>query len=121
MNEFIIWAAGFFDGEGGVTIRRPFYELAVSVTNTCKPVIELFQQRYDGHIGTTPSGGGGKLVCYQFVFSWEAAKQFLIEVMPYLLVRKAEAQLALDYISTISNLASLRGGRSAGRKMTGLD
>lgn len=126
MDEFIIWAAGLFDGEGGITIIRPYYNLLVSVTNTYKPVLQLFEQRFAGTMQMTvdprkSSRHKSNFPCYQFFFKYDSAKEFLILVLPYLRIKKSEAQLALDYISTVTNLASLRGGRLAGIKMTGLE
>jgi hypothetical protein len=120
VDEFIIWAAGLFDGEGGITIHRPSYELLVTLTNSCKPALVLFKQKFRGNIGTTVSSTSHK-PCYQYYFTWDGAREFLTLVLPYLRIKKLEAQLALDYISTISSLASLRGGRRAGRKLTGVE
>jgi len=126
MDEFIIWAAGLFDGEGCISIKKPQYHLEVTVTNTYKPALESFKQRFDGSIRITGKSSrtdkhASKIPAYQFAFSYQGAKEFLILALPYLRIKRLEAEIALDYISTISNLASLRGGRLAGRKMTGLE
>jgi len=129
MNEFAIWAAGFFDGEGSITINRPHYALMVAVTGSDKPVLELFRQRYKGYLNRISKAGKvilegkykSKVDCYQFIFEYDSAVLFLRDILPYLKVKKAQAELALEYIPTIKNLASLRGGRLAGRKMTGLE
>lgn len=129
MDEFIIWAAGLFDGEGSVSINRPAYGLVVGIANSYRSALELFKQRYAGYINPITKRGQdifhdkykARVTCYQFIFTWDSAKAFLMAVLPYLRIKKLEAELALDYISTITNLASLRGGRRAGIKMTGLE
>ena len=129
MDEFIIWAAGLFDGEGCVAINQPAYELQVSIANSYKAAIELFKERYSGTITITGRPGQTilegkytrKLTSYQFYFDFNGAKAFLSLALPYLRIKRAEAQVALDYISTISNLANLRGGRLAGKKILGIE
>ena len=120
MEDFTIWAAGFFDGEGSVTIIKSAYGLQISVTNNYKTIIEEFARRFDGSIATT-SRANRKNKTYQFFFSFKAAREFLTQVLPYLRVKRADAELALDYISKITELASLRGGCRAGVKMTGIE
>ena len=129
MDDFIIWAAGFFDGEGSISINRPSYALVVAVTGSNKSVLEMFRQRYKGYLNRISKAGKiilegkykSKVDCYQFIFEYDNATVFLRQVLPYLKVKKEQAELALEYIPTIKNLASLRGGRLAGKKMTGLE
>lgn len=132
-DSFIIWAAGFFDGEGGVTIPGPpSYGLHVAITGTHRPTLEKeFAQRYPGTLGICakkgrPIGKSGYSVrqtCYSFTFTFWGAREFLPLILPYLRVRREEAQLALDYISSVLSLASLRGGfgTGSGRRLTGIE
>ena len=129
MEEFIIWAAGFFDGEGSITINRPHYALVVGISNSDKSVLEAFRQRYKGYLNRTNKAGDDVLKgkykhnidCYQFIFEYDATAAFLYAVLPHLRVKKAQAELALEYIATIKSLASLRGGRRGGKRMTGIE
>lgn len=129
MDDFVIWAAGFFDGEGSISINRPYYALVVGISSSCHSVLEIFHQRYKGYLNRTNTAGRvilegkykSKVDCYQFIFDYDSASVFLREILPYVKVKKAQVELALEYIPTIKNLASLRGGRCAGKKMTGLE
>lgn len=129
MDEFTVWAAGFFDGEGSISINRPHYALVVGISSTNKAVLEGFRQRYKGYINRTTKAGRviregswkSNLDCYQFVFEYDHAYTFLRAILPYVKVKKHQAELAIEYIVTIKNLASLRGGRVSGKKMTGVE
>lgn len=120
MDDFLIWAAGFFDGEGCVSItgsnigQTPYY-LIVSIANNCKSSLELFVKRSYGTITFRAPAGTPtatkyftKADSYIFTFSRQGAKEFLTLALPYLRVKQAEAKLALDYINVVSSLASLR-------------
>ena len=129
VDDFIIWAAGLFDGEGSITIKRPSYSLQVSIANSFKPALELFRQRFSGSLGLVKKAGEpisgsryfSKVNSYQFVFTYEGARAFLTTALPYLRIKRAEAELALDYLSTIESLKSLRTGYGVAKKITGIE
>ena len=95
--------AGFFDGEGCITTcrnhpdrKRWSYSLRVTTTNTNKEVIDLFQARWPGSVSIKPEKPGFKKT-YTWMLSGFKGKEFLKEMLPYLIVKKREALLALDF------------------------
>ncbi len=89
------WAAGFFDGEGCVTISRrdrsPGFKehfLAVQVGQNNKRPLEVLHARFGGCF--TKSG------CWRWRCHGSAACRFLQAIGPYSLVKRREVDLALE-------------------------
>ncbi len=98
MND--IWAAGFFDGEGCISIDRIMqrknicHRLHVSFSQKSRPILDALQEEYGGGISgySRPSGQHGNLV-----FTGPKAVVFLKRILPYLKMKGVEAQLGLDF------------------------
>ena len=102
----LAYAAGLFDGEGCIDIRRierksaasrsPSFQLRCSVAMTHLPTIELLFNSFGGALmhqrERTP---------YKQLFTWRITdtlcKPFLEAVYPFLKTKKYEAWLALEY------------------------
>lgn len=88
------YAAGFFDAEGAVEIlsRRSgqSYRVVVGISNQCRCVLEKLRLRYGGSI--TPHNGAFRLTiaCIQ-------AHRFLVDILPYLIIKKDRAELAIKF------------------------
>ncbi len=101
-NEY---AAGLFDGEGFIRVatwNKPNsvhirYQVIVGIANTHKPVLDLIRSKYKGN-----------LYCNRHdlkdpknrpVHNWTAASKiahnFLIETLPFLHIKREQAELAL--------------------------
>lgn len=91
------YAAGFFDGEGSINIRLPVrrsgYRLVVSVAQTRIAPLEWLCQRWGGKVTpikrTNPT------------WSWSLCSQqagaFLSDVLGFLIVKRAEADIAVAF------------------------
>jgi transposase len=94
--------AGFFDGEGyvGVThnAANAAISLRVTVTNNHKGICDLFAGRFGGSV-TPPRHYGEKQG--KGSWTWHAyaanAKAFLRAILPYVVVKKPQVELALDF------------------------
>lgn len=93
------YLAGFLDGEGCITILRQMkkksvsisYALSVVIAQADLPILEELSSIIGaGKIYKYPGG-------YQLVFAPTDAKGFLLEILPYLKVKKAEALLAIEF------------------------
>lgn len=96
------YLAGFFDGEGSVSIinfeghgHRQFAS-RLNVTNTDLPTLELYKKIYGGSIRKHSKP---RMQTYR----WELRKNedrqhFLLSVLPYLIVKKEEASIVLDFL-----------------------
>lgn len=91
-REHSIYLAGLFDGEGCITINNAL-RIKLGITN--KEVVEWIKSKCGGSIYTTNDPR------YKTKYSWEIsgidAKEFLEQILPFAIVKKAQISLALDY------------------------
>lgn len=99
------WAAGFFDGEGSVSISKRqrtkgFLEhhLSVQIVQTNKAALEEIQKRYGGSL---TKGKGQNLPVWRLRFHGTKATGFLEAILPYSLVKREEILIALKLRSAI--------------------
>lgn len=107
------WIAGFFDGEGSIGTHRgtsgiPRVKLAV--VNTYKPAIELIWQAFGGYRTITAQQTSAHRTCYKVVLTGEKEVITALErMLPYLVVKRDQAILALRLISRIRQFRAERG------------
>lgn len=106
---FLAWAAGFFDGEGSVIVELSKEKaclhgyrtsLHANVTQTSLPCLQLFMEHFGGSIVTTENrtpNGRRWSVQYRWVVRNENALAFLQEIAPYVIVKKEQVTVALQY------------------------
>ena len=91
------WAAGFFDGEGCITITRQketpnsknyAYHPIVSLSSSDKKALLLFQRRYGG----------------RFSFNWycpvRSIVRLIIDLLLYMRVKNTQARLLARFLNT---------------------
>jgi LAGLIDADG endonuclease. len=104
------YIAGFFDGEGSITIikhkpnskfrmKNCYYTLQVQITNTNKEIIEWLHFRVGGHISNNSHCPSRKRQrpCWAWRVIAQEAKVFLEAIEPYAIVKKRQIQLAIDF------------------------
>lgn len=106
------YAAGFFDGEGSITLMKPppwgaVRILRVVVVQNDRRPLDLFMERWGGHVRQLRK-------CYQWQVATVKATSFLEDVLPHLIVKHYQAELALKYRSMMRPY----GGKWEGRKYT---
>ena len=94
----IIWVAGFFDGEGNITLTKsskpnasgnPSYVLVVAIAQRDEGLLRELQEAWGGYVSLNPLA---------LQMSGENAGRFLRAVLPYLRTRrKHQAQAAIEY------------------------
>ena len=111
MTDDEVWAAGFVDGEGCITIDRhkprrgdgehasPQHSLTLSVTNTNLEVLEFLMSMFGGSISRKHKGSS---YAQKKIWQWRCAsldaEKAVKKLVPYLKVKKAEAETALDFV-----------------------
>ncbi len=102
------YLAGFFDGEGHVSITwtkkgdwKSSPKLAVKMTNTYLPLMEEIQKEYGGNMYKGKNVKEHYLQVYTLSLTVEESKRFLNDVMPFLKIKKRQAEIALIFSSTI--------------------
>ena len=96
----LAYLAGFFDGEGCVHINRPDRQgrmsLLIRVTQTDPAVLLTYEARWGGTIYSGDNGANRKTI-----WSWTAhsnvAAGVLRDLMPYLRVKVAQAELGIRF------------------------
>lgn len=132
-----IWAAGFFDGEGGLTINLPAksnnsYTLHTSINNMVKWVVELFQSNWGGSLhasGNKPGvpykdskkGYVSNRTMWQVIWDENEAYKLIVDLLPYIKVKKRQFEVAKEFIEKVRDLRSLRSGKGYGGTQTGIE
>jgi hypothetical protein len=93
------WAAGFFEGEGTVTLtrsggrRRPWLtRLLVSVANTDRSSIEFFADAWGGRVRTRKQPSPASKVPYEWSIGGQRAAFFVEDLLPYLRTDRVRAK-----------------------------
>jgi hypothetical protein len=105
MNQIkIAYFAGFFDGEGSAGIaehksksckRGYCHELMIQISNSNKTVLLSFQQYFGGSI--CPFKAPLNLPMWRWTISSKKALYFLELLLPFLKVKKHQAQLGISF------------------------
>src|SRR5438876_10406982 len=103
-NE-VAYTAGFFDGEGCVNIARylkrgrPYHTLAIIFTNTDFRVLEWLQRRWGGYLTRPILPDGTRQRPYRHLrFSAGPARPLLLAMLPHLINKKSDVEMALQLI-----------------------
>ena len=107
VNKVILaYAAGIMDGEGCIHIRRRkkyncfwphIYDLQVVVSTTDGILADWFYERFGGHICKCKLRTTSNYPKYQWCIQANQATGFLRKVLPYLLLKKQQAELAIKF------------------------
>lgn len=105
----LAWVAGFFDGEGCVIVelsnmpacnRGKRTSLHATLTQTSTECLELVKQRFGGNVKVSDVRKENTrrwAVQYTWVVRNENALKFFAEILPYLVVKRSQVELALQY------------------------
>ena len=113
--EELAYMAGLFDGEGCIHIARIHtqkrnltFQLVCKVSMYSLPTLEIFKVSFGGSIRRESSDE--KHNKYGLLHSWaiwgKNSTSFLGQLMPYLRIKKAEANLAIEFQSRKATGAS---------------
>lgn len=112
-------AAAFIDGEGNIHINRRGAEgkhrghyLKVTVTNTDPRLLLWFKQKFGGAVnGSGKRQKSNHRQAFRWLCSCRTAAEVLRGCLPYLLLKRDQAEIALAFQST------LRGPTGRGQKV----
>ena len=110
----VAYTAGFFDGEGCVNIARylkrgrPYHTLAIIFTNTDFQVLAWLQKRWGGNV-FKPSRLSGRRPYGHLRLSAGPARPLLEAMLPYLIIKKSQVEIALEFIESKSVNQGRRG------------
>lgn len=123
-NLIAAYAAGIFDGEGSVDIynatpakasKSPSFMLRVTIVQKDGKVMNWLQEHFSGYVGVDYHSG-------HYIHRWDvrsqAARKFLLRILPFVLIKRPQAILALEFEERKQKyLTSLKGSRGF-RKLT---
>lgn len=102
-SELLAWAAGFVDGEGCISLyerkdRKTGYYIKLHVANTNKASLERLQALFGGSIQYIQRGSPERnwKPSFAWIVSHVKAHNALVELLPYLFVKKKQAELAVQ-------------------------
>jgi hypothetical protein len=96
------YLAGFFDGEGSISIirRKPHgHVLHVDVGQIDRRPLELLRSRFGGSIQLQRRHSFGRRDLWYWKTGSQNAVPFLEAMLPYLIVKREQAELALRFQS----------------------
>lgn len=86
------WVAGFFDGEGCVSVTSN--RLYTSVVQSKREILDKLAKEYGGAVYSNRSW-------FQWRLNGQHCEHFLRDMLPYLFVKKKAVLAALEFIATI--------------------
>jgi len=101
VNQRNAYFAGFFDGEGSIYYMNQGRNPKISLGNTAKNILDDMAEVYGGYVRPL----NGRPAHHVPIFNWELTKgevieKFLLQVLPYLIIKKEKANSALINIRT---------------------
>lgn len=117
--NFRSYLAGFFDGEGTILITRRYdgnrgcrYYLSVRIANTCLEILNDCQSVWGGYIYKVKRAENHHKQAYCWYINVAKAEIFLRDMLPYLRVKREEAEIALAFREKQAELNNQRKMRS---------
>lgn len=125
----LAYIAGLIDGEGTISLNKstekahptwnPKYTPYISFTNTNLEALELVGRFFDSntrhHVGSQ-DGFKGHKQCFRVVKSGkENVKKLLEKLLPYLLIKRKQAELLIEYIDSFVESSGIGRGVKNGR------
>ena len=98
----IAWAAGFFDGEGSVSIsqlRSGGYNLRISASQRKREPLDELAELFGGSIYCTPPRGK-RAESHSWELSGDRAGNTLVQMRPYLKVKTQQAMIAEQWLAS---------------------
>jgi hypothetical protein len=90
------WLAGLFDGEGCVWSRWPKrMNVVTEIKMTHRQTIDRVNQLFPGNVSIGHLSGWGTKPQFRWCLDTRGTKEFLALVLPYLVTKKREAEIAL--------------------------
>ena len=98
LKKNLAYFAGFFDGEGCIVIGNTKHILQCSITSTTKWILELFRFNFNGSVSKKmkfhPSN---RHDIYRWYSTGPTARIFLEAILPYLQIKRPEAEVAIRF------------------------
>ncbi len=105
IEEQLAYTAGFIDGEGSIQIRnkknRHQHSVRMEVKNTNLDVLMYLKNLFGGSIQCRIYQNKNHKQAYSWTLSNLSAVNFLKSILPFLRIKKSQAELAIEFQSTV--------------------
>ena len=105
MEEKVLsYMAGIVDGEGCIAINGSEHkqQLVVTVANSNEPLIRWIALHFGGHTNINYSENEKHRNSYCWRLYGHQTEGFLKSILPYLIVKKSQAELVLEFLKILS-------------------
>ena len=120
----LAYMAGLFDGEGYIGIAKrkarkqdyeinPSYWIRVTVNISDKWICELFRFSFGGRVEMSHARIGGNFIMWRWVMDGESAVDAIKALLPYLHLKRSQAELAIKFQSGKVKRGSWGGERKS--------
>ena len=104
----IRYMAGLFDGEGCICLvkqkviglKYPNYSIRCVVSMCHKPIIKMIQAQFGG-LYSERKGTDKQRNSFSLMWTNNRAKPFIESLLPHLILKREEAEVALDYLNRL--------------------
>ena len=104
-QEIDAYLAGYFDGEGSVSIlswnkQKPWLvQIRITATNTHRQSLKTFQMAYGGKIRRARKKGPHNKACYYWIAVAKDAHWALCHMLPWLQIKRRKASAACSLLA----------------------
>jgi hypothetical protein len=101
------YVAGILDGEGAVSLRQQngYFQCRVSVSNTDKHLLDLLRADFGGlEVRPMSNRNPNARTSYQWIINGRDALPILQDTLPFLIVKKRHAEIAIEYLTKCSRV-----------------
>lgn len=106
------YLAGFFDGEGCISLIRigktKYFQIVATITNTDLSILEKIKERFGGDIHMGKKIKPNHKDRYAWRVSSKSAYNFLLEIYPYSIMKQDRIKLALQFQQRIIDKNGLK-------------
>lgn len=100
----LAYIAGFFDGEGSISIHGKHHNVRVGLSNTNPLIPQLVCKLFGGSVNINKSRSSKQFkvrplnhrLCLQWCLNGQKACKFLSKILPYLKMKNKQAILAME-------------------------
>lgn len=112
-----IYLAGYIDGDGHIGnriyIQKPknirVYDISIQICSTSLEQIIFFFNEFFGTFNKRPEKRTNRAISWIWYIKGMKAREIMIEIEPYLILKKNQCSLAISIINRIKNSKSWRG------------
>ncbi len=118
-QKALAYTAGIVDGEGCIHLMKTKsrqYSIRVIVSNTNEWLIQWLKMEYGGVI-TKRQGKGKRKTVYRWTIATARAADFLTIILPYLMLKRSQAELALKFQANRATPAGYHRGKTKDKKV----